>query len=350
MATTINADNGVSSGSAGLKESADSSGVLELQTNGTTAVSISTGQVVTLTNALPVASGGTGATTNAGAAFALKGANSDITSLSGLTTPLSVSQGGTGLTTATGVLVGAGPTVSAVAAGTSGNVLTSDGTTWISAVGAGGALQTFTVAVSPGTWTKPATVKGIKVTVVGGGGSGGTAPTTQASSATAGGGGGGGGAAIRLYPAPSLPGPQPYTVGTAGGTSSFGVAPIPVVSATGGSAGGSGSPSGAVTNTLSVAGGGAGGSGSGGNLNFGGSAGIAGSGSVSPSLPFMNGNGGSGGSSFLGGGGAGGNNGGGSTGANYGGGGGGGGKKGPTAPASPGGGGAQGVIIIEEFY
>ena len=63
MAVTINADNGVSSGSAGLKESADSSGVLALQTNGTTAVSISTGQVVTLTNALPVASGGTGQTT-----------------------------------------------------------------------------------------------------------------------------------------------------------------------------------------------------------------------------------------------------------------------------------------------
>jgi hypothetical protein len=66
MATTINADNGVSSGSAGLKSSADNSGVLALQTNGTTAVSVSTAQVVTLTNALPVASGGTGATTSTG--------------------------------------------------------------------------------------------------------------------------------------------------------------------------------------------------------------------------------------------------------------------------------------------
>jgi hypothetical protein len=61
-------------------------------------VTISSAQVVTLANALPVASGGTGATTNAGAAFALKGANSDITSLSGLTTPLSAAQGGTGAT------------------------------------------------------------------------------------------------------------------------------------------------------------------------------------------------------------------------------------------------------------
>ena len=76
MAVTINADNGVSSGSAGLKQAADSTGVLALQTNGTTAVSISTGQVVTLTNALPVASGGTGATT----------ASAALTNLGALTT------------------------------------------------------------------------------------------------------------------------------------------------------------------------------------------------------------------------------------------------------------------------
>jgi hypothetical protein len=57
MTTTINADDGVVSGSAGLKYSSDSSGVLALQTNGTTAVSISTGQVVTLTN--PIGGGTT---------------------------------------------------------------------------------------------------------------------------------------------------------------------------------------------------------------------------------------------------------------------------------------------------
>jgi hypothetical protein len=51
---------------------------------------------------LPVVSGGTGSTTNAGAPFALKGVNSDITSLTGLTTALSVSQGGTGVVTSTG--------------------------------------------------------------------------------------------------------------------------------------------------------------------------------------------------------------------------------------------------------
>ena len=75
MATTINADNGVSSGSAGLKQTADSTGVLALQTNGTTAVSISTSQVVTLTNPLPVASGGTGSTTGVTAASVSDQAN-----------------------------------------------------------------------------------------------------------------------------------------------------------------------------------------------------------------------------------------------------------------------------------
>jgi hypothetical protein len=57
---------------------------------------------LTLGTALPVASGGTGATSSATAPFALKGANSDITSLTGLTTPLSVGQGGTGAATLAG--------------------------------------------------------------------------------------------------------------------------------------------------------------------------------------------------------------------------------------------------------
>ena len=57
---------------------------------------------LTLGTALPVASGGTGATSSATAPFALKGANSDITSLTGLTTPLSVGQGGTGASTLAG--------------------------------------------------------------------------------------------------------------------------------------------------------------------------------------------------------------------------------------------------------
>jgi hypothetical protein len=58
MTTTINADNGVSSGSAGLKSSADNSGVLQLQTNGTAAVTVDTSQNVGI-GVTPVASKGT---------------------------------------------------------------------------------------------------------------------------------------------------------------------------------------------------------------------------------------------------------------------------------------------------
>jgi len=54
LASTLNSDNGAVSGSAGLKSSADATGVLALQTNGTTAISISAAQVVSLTSGLAV--------------------------------------------------------------------------------------------------------------------------------------------------------------------------------------------------------------------------------------------------------------------------------------------------------
>jgi len=97
-----------------------------------------TGAVV-MSSALPIASGGTAATTAANARTSLgvaaSGANSDITSITGLTTALTVAQGGTGATTHTskGVLIGNGTSaVTTVSPSTSGNVLTSDGTNWIS--------------------------------------------------------------------------------------------------------------------------------------------------------------------------------------------------------------------------
>ena len=151
-----------------------------------------------------------------------------------------VANGGTGASTLTAnaVLIGNGTSaVTAVAAGTAGNVLTSNGTTWTSSsFTAGTSVNAITVGTASGTWTKPATVKSIKVTVVGGGGAGGTASGSGIISQTTGfgGAGGGGGTAIRYYPAASIPGPQPYTVGGSGGTSSFGVAPITVISATSG--------------------------------------------------------------------------------------------------------------------
>ena len=100
-----------------------------------------------VTGTVAVANGGTGSTTAPGArtnlGAASVGANSDITSLSALTTPLSVSQGGTGRNTlaANNVLLGNGTTaVNQIAPGISGNILTSDGTTWSSSAPVSGSV------------------------------------------------------------------------------------------------------------------------------------------------------------------------------------------------------------------
>ena len=115
-------------------------------------------------NALSVAGGGTGAETAADARTSLSaaksGANSDITSLSGLTTALSVAQGGTGATsiTANSVILGNGTSaVQEVAPGSSGNVLVSNGTTWTSALIEtipSGAVQYFAMNTAPSGWLK----------------------------------------------------------------------------------------------------------------------------------------------------------------------------------------------------
>ena len=82
------------------------------------------------------------ATTARGNLTAAKsGVNSDITSLTGLTTPLTVAQGGTGAATLTAnnVLLGNGTSApQVVAPSTTGNVLTSNGTTWVSSAPSSG--------------------------------------------------------------------------------------------------------------------------------------------------------------------------------------------------------------------
>mgnify|MGYP003626901758 CR=1 FL=1 len=88
-----------------------------------------------VTGTLPIANGGTNAT-SAGAALtalgaAARGANSDITSLTGLTTDLTVAQGGTGASSLTdgGVLLGSGTgAITPMAVLTDGQMIVGDGT------------------------------------------------------------------------------------------------------------------------------------------------------------------------------------------------------------------------------
>jgi hypothetical protein len=148
---------------------------------------------------------------------------------------LGVARGGTGASTLTdnNVIIGNGTSaVKFVAPGTDGNVLTSNGTAWTSvAAAAGGGNYELVAFTNPGTWTKDAGLKAVKVTVIGGGG----------------------GAAAHDNPGQSA---------NPGGTSSFG----PFLSATGG---GGGAGNGGSNSS------GAGGAGSGGNLNVNGSSGAA---------------------------------------------------------------------------
>jgi hypothetical protein len=246
---------------------------------------------------------------------------------------LAVGRGGTGATTLNSEAVIIGNTTGAVkfvAPGTSGNVLTSNGSAWLSQAIAAGGDYVMQVYTGPATWTKPASVKAVKVTVIGAGGNGGsgaTAPGPAGGQNRAGANGGGGGGAIEYLDAPAIPGPVTVTVGSAPSkTSSFG----PFLSATGGTNGGNASaPS---DNSTPVAGG----EGSGGQINVPGGRGID-----SGDQPYGIG----GGSAF----GFGAPNGGGSNqnaaaGLGFGGGG-----RGRIGTGT-GGSGASGIVIVEEFY
>jgi hypothetical protein len=129
MASTINAQ---VTPFAAIVQEADGTGVLALQTANVTALTISSSQIVSLTNALPASSGGTG-----------------------LASP-----------------------------GTSGNVLTSNGTAWTSAPAAAfdsGTKMLFQQTAAPTGWTKDTTHDNKALRVVSGtAGSGGSVAFTTA--------------------------------------------------------------------------------------------------------------------------------------------------------------------------
>ena len=197
-------------------------GTLPIANGGTGSASTTFVNAATnVTGTLPIANGGTGSTST-----------TFVNAATNVTGTLPVANGGTGAATLTSnnVLLGAGTSaVTFVAPGSSGNVLTSDGSTWTSAAAGGGGSFKTEVFTAPGTWTKPASATQVRVTVVGGGGAGGNHPSgpTPANSGSMGGCGGYAKAIV------TTPGPVTITVGSAGGTSSFG----PAVSATGGSNG-----------------------------------------------------------------------------------------------------------------
>jgi hypothetical protein len=126
---------------------------------------------------------------------------------------LPVANGGTGLTslTANNLLLGAGASaVSLIPPGAEGNLLTSTGTTWQSSTFSRVNASVFTSG--SGTFTIPAGVTRLKVTVVGGGGG-----SSGAASAGHGRAGGGGGTAIKWLSALTPSNTLLYSVG-AGGT------------------------------------------------------------------------------------------------------------------------------------
>jgi len=225
----------------------------------------------------------------------------------GLTGAVPVANGGTGAATytANNVLLGNGTSAfQTVAPSTNGNVLTSNGTTWVSSAPAGGGgLGGQTVFTSSGTFTIPTGKTVVKVSIVGGGG--GASGWASGYGNTTAAGGGAGGTAVKyltgLTPGNTLTvtvgsggaGGSASGNGSTGGTSSVasGTQTITTISCTGGS----GSTF-IYPNSQQVVSGGAGGSASNGDINVNGGSGqsgtwLAGLGGCIPSILFVGGGG-----------------------------------------------------------
>jgi hypothetical protein len=189
-------------------------------------------------------------------------------------------------------------------AGTSGNIITSNGTNFVSTAPVYFSAVTTQVFTVNGTYTPTTGMKYASVEVVGGGGGGGGVLAGAASTGGSGAAGGGGGYARKIFIAATIGASQAVTVGTGGNGGAAGVNPGvtggttslgALISATGGAGGIGSTASGATFTGLP---GGAGGVGSSGDFNTNGTPGSSSvwTGAGARSLS------GSGGSSFFGGG------------------------------------------------
>lgn len=246
--TTASSSNGASTIVARDASGNFSANTITANLNGNASTANTAGTLSTA-RTIGISGGATGTATsfNGGSNITIPVTGLDVSTANAGT--LAVARGGTGVTSA----------------GTSGNVLTSNGSAWVSqAISAGGdyIMRTYT---SPATWAKPAGLKAVKVTVIGGGG--GSGGVRRGENISASGGGGGGGAGVRYIAAPSIPGPVVATVGVGG---NGGPAPGSTNTTTTGGTGGTSSFGSFVSATGgggSTAGGGGGGIGSSGNLN-----------------------------------------------------------------------------------
>ena len=215
----------------------------------------------------------------------------------GTVTSVDVAGGTTGLTTSggpvtssgtitlAGTLVAANGGTGLTSPGSNGNVLTSNGTAWVSSpVASGGALIRAPQILTSGTsYTTPSNCTKIYVEIVGGGGGGGSA---------ANGAGGGAGAYAAKYFSVSASTAYTYAIGQGGATGTAGTDSSFIVGGTTVTAGGGA----AGSNGLNASGG-AGGTATNGDINTGGGGGQS---SMQYSTSYF---GGVGGSSFFGGGG-----------------------------------------------
>jgi hypothetical protein len=172
--TTLTAGSGISitngAGAITITSTAGGGTVTSVAASGgTTGLSftgspITTTGTLTVAGTLAIASGGTGATSASGARLTLlaagSGANSDITSLTGLTTALSVGQGGTGAITAGAALTSLGAYAATNPSGFTSNTGT---VTSVATTGTVNGITLTGTVTSTGTLTLGGTLSGVSL-------------------------------------------------------------------------------------------------------------------------------------------------------------------------------------------